>query len=1072
MARLTFPSEGSRLVYAVSGGVLTAVAAGTVVNVWTSPAANVAADCLHLDNTPVTTGNPLVVDAHSRLPDFYGPGGADTVWITVAGGPVTPCYAREDDRLDALAALIAALSQTSSTPGAPVNVAVVPGNGQVTVTFTAPSDGGSTITSYMATASTGQTASGASSPLTITGLTNGIPVTVTVRATNGTGTGPASNPAGPVTPATVPGAPTSIVATAGNGKATVAFTPPSSNGGSAIIDYLITASTGQTITVISSPGTIVGLINGVGVSFTVKSRSAIGYSTTSATSNVITPAAPATVWSGPPDVVHDLGTATRTTSGTTCTITTTNVAAIGNAIFVDIVANGAATPTVTDSAGNTYTIDNKASNGTATTVYQCTAMNVFAMPIGATITVTFDSARALIDMQANEIGGLKDVNTDPGDGHSIGSANTTTALVCGAIITTLGNDLVWNVYGYVSDETTPPTFTPGSGFTALGYVQAVSGTSSRVLKSQWKVIPAPTAVSPSATLGSAKSYTGVAWAYAAADPGTGALTADPSDPVAIGSNTVTSSSTTCVVTTTAAAAAGSSIALLVAANGAVTATATDDAGNTYVQDVTGAYATSISGYIITTHNISALASGGTITVTFASARTHVDVQAYVITGIASGNDGIGVKTGTTSSMTSQAIATSKDKCLVVGLFAVVSDTNTTSFTPASGWTTLAYSHAVSGSSSRDAYTQFRQVPTAGTVTPTVTASGNKNYVAVAVAYVPGTGATSQTGTYGDFPTLQSKTNSAIPGDVITLAAGIIFNGRYVLSGLKGTAANPITIIGGHPTTSVIDGGSTASGYVVALDQCSHVILKDFKIQNGQKGVVVDRSDNILIDGITATNFGQECIHFRNESTYCQAKNCAVSYTGQVDPGFGEAFYIGTARSNWGVTTTRKPAAAAAGAFPDLTHHITIGPGNVVRNCTAECVDLKEAALDNLVTGNDFDGSDIHGANSAVSWLSIKASRTTVIGNLGNTTPTDGYRTVTVTGIDPKFLAPYTNWDGTTQPGIILCSNNTFQANTIHGGSATGYGVHIVDGSNNVVYDDNTADGCAAGTANIPLTPAP
>jgi hypothetical protein len=89
-----------------------------------------------------------------------------------------------------------------TVPGAPRTVSAVAGDGQATVSFTAPaSDGGSAINAYTVKASPGgATGSGIGSPITVTGLTNGTPYTFTVTATNTRGTGPASPPSEPVTP--------------------------------------------------------------------------------------------------------------------------------------------------------------------------------------------------------------------------------------------------------------------------------------------------------------------------------------------------------------------------------------------------------------------------------------------------------------------------------------------------------------------------------------------------------------------------------------------------------------------------------------------------------------------------------------------------------------------------------------------------------------------------------------------------------------------------------------------------------------------------------------------------------
>ena len=88
------------------------------------------------------------------------------------------------------------------TPGAPTIGTAFAADAEVSVLFTAPSDGGSAITGYTVTSSPHSlTSSGCTaSPCTVTGLTNGTAYTFTVTATNSAGTGSASAASNSVTP--------------------------------------------------------------------------------------------------------------------------------------------------------------------------------------------------------------------------------------------------------------------------------------------------------------------------------------------------------------------------------------------------------------------------------------------------------------------------------------------------------------------------------------------------------------------------------------------------------------------------------------------------------------------------------------------------------------------------------------------------------------------------------------------------------------------------------------------------------------------------------------------------------
>lgn len=191
---------------------------------------------------------------------------------------------------------------TPTAPSTPTGVSATGGVSDAIVTFAAPANGGSAITGYTVTSNPagGVDSNAGTTALThtITGLTNGTAYTFTVTATNSVGTSvasAASNAVTPVAAATVPSAPTIGTATAGNAQATVAFTAPTSSGGSAITGYTVTsipaggADSNANSTSLSHA--ITGLTNGTSYTFTVKATNSVGSSVASAASNAVTPSA-------------------------------------------------------------------------------------------------------------------------------------------------------------------------------------------------------------------------------------------------------------------------------------------------------------------------------------------------------------------------------------------------------------------------------------------------------------------------------------------------------------------------------------------------------------------------------------------------------------------------------------------------------------------------------------------------------------------------------------------------------------------------------------------------------------
>ncbi len=186
----------------------------------------------------------------------------------------------------------------ATVPGVPTSASATAGNAQAVVSWSAPaSNGGSTITAYMVTASPGGRTCGWSSgalSCTVTGLTNGTSYTFTVTATNAVGSSSPSPTSDAVTPATLPGAPTSVTGSSGDEHVHVSWFAPVSNGGAAITAYTVTASPGgRTCGWSSGPlsCTVTGLTNGTSYTFTVTATNSAGTSSAGTSSASSTSAA-------------------------------------------------------------------------------------------------------------------------------------------------------------------------------------------------------------------------------------------------------------------------------------------------------------------------------------------------------------------------------------------------------------------------------------------------------------------------------------------------------------------------------------------------------------------------------------------------------------------------------------------------------------------------------------------------------------------------------------------------------------------------------------------------------------
>ena len=269
----------------VQGLAVTYPTSTSISLAWSAPADNGGSAVLGYKVSVVdqSTGSPV-----------YSSASYDTSTLTVTGLTTGTELTASVFAVNAIGqgsgSSIAATPQAAA-PGAPTGLAGTSGDTEAALSWTAPSsDGGAAITGYVieytpsggsaTTVSTGVT----STSFTLSGLTNGTAHSIRVAAVNSVGQGSYSSSVS-VTPGVVPGAPTSLSATPGNAQVSLAWTAPSSNGGSAITGYAISYSGGTITTGTGTSYNVTGLTNGTEYSFTVAAINAIGTGTASSSAS-------------------------------------------------------------------------------------------------------------------------------------------------------------------------------------------------------------------------------------------------------------------------------------------------------------------------------------------------------------------------------------------------------------------------------------------------------------------------------------------------------------------------------------------------------------------------------------------------------------------------------------------------------------------------------------------------------------------------------------------------------------------------------------------------------------------
>ncbi|MFF0273252.1 right-handed parallel beta-helix repeat-containing protein [Streptomyces sp. NPDC004330] len=313
--------------------------------------------------------------------------------------------------------------------------------------------------------------------------------------------------------------------------------------------------------------------------------------------------------------------------------------------------------------------------------------------------------------------------------------------------------------------------------------------------------------------------------------------------------------------------------------------------------------------------------------------------------------------------------------------------------------------------------------------------------------------------------LRGALADAQPGLTIRLAAGE-YRGSFVAT-RPGTAAAPITLTGPPDAVLVNDGPSgTApscpaptsgwdSGYGLWLYGAPYWRLTGFTVKESKKGVVLDDSHHVTIDGLSVHHVDEEAVHFRRSSADGVLRNSTITHTGLVQAGYGEGVYIGSAGSNW--------ACHGNQGGVDRSDRVQVLDNRIGPAVAAEHIDVKEGTFDGVIRGNTFDGTGISGANSADSWIDAKGVGYLIEGNTG---------TFTRPG---TFANGYETHNPSTTPSFPNGCGNVWRGNRSDLGGVGAYAVKITSTSKcasapNVVHASNTVTNARSGLTNVPVTP--
>ncbi|MEU7295343.1 right-handed parallel beta-helix repeat-containing protein [Streptomyces exfoliatus] len=292
-------------------------------------------------------------------------------------------------------------------------------------------------------------------------------------------------------------------------------------------------------------------------------------------------------------------------------------------------------------------------------------------------------------------------------------------------------------------------------------------------------------------------------------------------------------------------------------------------------------------------------------------------------------------------------------------------------------------------------------------------------LAVPLATTPASAATVDVSTAAQ---LKTALTNARPGDTIRLADGT-YTGNFKAT-TPGTSSARITLTGS--SRAVLTAGG---GYGLHLNGASYWTVAGLTVTGGQKGIMTDAANDVVIDGVTVHDLDMEGVHFRNSSRNGVIRNSRIYDTGNDGRGMGEGIYVGSANT-----------------LGDRSDNAQI-LGNVIGpDVGGESVDIKEGTTGARIVGNTFDGRGLTGANYDDSWVDVKGNGVLVADNTGVNTTNNGFETHSQQsgwGCGTVFRNNHADLTGATGPQRLAinvtnrsgsCPTTVYASNTVTGGN--------------------------------------